>query len=78
MSGFKLEQRRLQVRGREFHFVSYEGQDANPARKQEAMPPTWFLINSGKRWAVMPHQPEQDTNELEQQLTTWLESNVFA
>ena len=43
MSSFKLEQRRLTLRGTEFHFVSYEGQLANPARHQAATSPTWFL-----------------------------------
>lgn len=77
MSGYKVEQRRLTLRGREFHFVSYEGQLANPARQQPATVPTWFLMNAGKRWAVMPHQPGQEPDELDRLLTQWLEVYVF-
>ncbi len=32
MSKVKTEQRRLTLRGRSFHFVSYEAEPANPAR----------------------------------------------
>ena len=32
MNKHKVEQRRLVFKGREFHFVSYEGQVANAAR----------------------------------------------
>jgi hypothetical protein len=77
MSSFKLEQRRLTLRGREFHFVSYEGQLANPARHQTATAPTWFLMNAGKRWPVIPHQPGQEIGELDRLLAQWLEQHVF-
>jgi hypothetical protein len=78
LGSFKLEQRRVTHRGREFHFVSYEGQVANAARKQMATDPTWFLINAGKRWPVFAHQPAQEPDELDRQLAEWLERNVFA
>lgn len=77
MSSFKLEQRRLTLRGREFHFVSYEGQLANAARHQPATIPTWFLMNAGKRWPVIAHQPGQETDELDRLLAQWLEQHVF-
>ncbi|MDO8667104.1 MAG: hypothetical protein Q7J79_10865 [Gemmatimonadales bacterium] len=77
MSSYKVEQRRLTHRGREFHFVSYEGQPANAARKQDAILPTWFLMNGGKRWAVIPHQAGQEPVELDGQLTRWLEAHLF-
>jgi len=78
MSSFKPEQRRVTLRGREFHFVSYEGQQANPARHQVAMDPMWFLMNAGKRWPVIPHQPGLEPGELDRQLAQWLEQHVFA
>lgn len=77
MSSYKLEQRRLTHRGREFHFVSYEGQPANAARHQDAMEPTWYLMNAGKRWPALPHQVGQAAEELDQQLADWLETHVF-
>ena len=77
MSSFKLEQRRLTLRGREFHFVSYEGQPANAARRQLATVPTWFLMNAGKRWPAIPHQPEMATDDVDRQLAQWVEQNVF-
>lgn len=77
MSSYKPEQRRLTHRGRQFHFVSYEGQAANTARQVPATEPTWFMMSSGKRWAVMPHQPGQEGDELDRLLTQWLETHVF-
>jgi hypothetical protein len=77
MSKFTAEQRRLVYRGREFHFVSYEGQRANPKRDLPATQPTWFLMSAGKRWEVMPHQPGQEREELDCLLTAWLEAHVF-
>jgi len=78
MGSYKVEQRRLTVRGRLFHFVSYEGTPANPAKHISATAPTWFMMLSGKRWAVMPHEVGQDPIELDRRFTEWLEINVFA
>jgi len=78
MSGYKTDQRRLVHRGREFHFVSYEGHLANPGRGVDAMPATWFLMNGGKRWAVMPQVPDQEAGDLETHFTTWLDQHVFS
>ena len=77
MGKYTVEQHRLTHRGREFHFVSYEGQAANPKRKQPAIEPAWFLMNAGKRWEVMPHQPKQESEELDRLFTEWLETHVF-
>ncbi len=77
MSTYKTAQRWLSHRGRDFHFVSYEGMPANPRRDQEATEPTWFLMNEGKRFAVAPHFVEQDVEELEVLFIAWLEENVF-
>jgi hypothetical protein len=78
MSGYRTVQRRLHCRGREFHFVSYEGQTENPRRKQPAEPPTWYLVAAGKRWAVMPQEPGQDLALVDALLMRWLEEFVFA
>jgi hypothetical protein len=77
MSAFKVEQRRLNVHDRGFHFVSYEGTPANPAKQIAATAPSWFLMCEGKRRRVMPHQAGQDPTELDRLLTEWLETNVF-
>jgi hypothetical protein len=78
MSSYKVEQRRLTHRGREFHFVSYEGQPGNVARQVAATVPTWFLMNGGKRWPVVPHMLGQAPGDLDRLFADWLESHVFA
>jgi hypothetical protein len=77
MSSYKTAQRRFRYRGREFHFVSYEGHRADPARAIAATPPTWFLMSAGKRWAVGPQEPGQTAADLDQQLSRWLNENIF-
>ena len=76
-SRYRVEQRYVSHRGREFHFVSYEGRPANNARKEPATEAAWFLVNAGHRWEVMPQQPDQEPDELDRQLTEWLEVHVF-
>ncbi len=78
MGGFKHEQRRLTHRGKTFHFVSYEAQDADPTRKQLAMPATWYLQSSGNRWPAIPHQAQQGEADRDALLAEWLELHVFA
>ena len=78
MSTYKIEQKHLVHRGREFHFVSYDGRIANPARHEAAPVPAWFLMSAGKRWEVMPHIRGQDEAEVDRLLTQWLEKYVFA
>ncbi len=78
MSNFKSEQRRIVHRGREFHFVSYEGRLASERRKEEAMPPMWYLMSEGKRCPVMPHVPGQEALELDNALIQWVDDNAFA
>jgi hypothetical protein len=73
-----IEQRHLTHRGRQFHFVLYEGIPANVARQVPATGPTWYLMSSGKRWAVMPCAPELSEDQLDRQLCDWLESHIFA
>jgi len=77
MSSFKMEQKRLVHRGREFHFVTYEGVLANPVKAVVATPAAWFLMQGGKRWLVMPLVREQTAESLDKSLIQWLESHVF-
>lgn len=77
MGGFRNEQHRITHRKRVFLFISYEAHDANAARHQPAMPNTWYLVSSGNRWPAIPHTAEQPAEELEAQLTAWLEDHVF-
>lgn len=78
MPSFRHAQHRVSYRDRDFHFVSYEATEANPAKKVEALPATWFLVSSGNRWPAIPLVDGQPLNELEQELVAWLESVVFA
>ncbi|HEV8598949.1 MAG TPA: hypothetical protein VGQ69_06285 [Gemmatimonadales bacterium] len=77
MSGFKMEQKRIVHRGREFHFVSYEAQLANPVKALPAQPAAWFLMQGGKRWMVMPLVRDQAPEAVDKSLIQWLESHVF-
>lgn len=77
MSNYKTNQRFVAHRGRTFHFVSYEGQVANQARSQEAMPPTWFLMGAGKRFAVMPQDLGDADTDVDTQLVRWLDEHIF-
>lgn len=78
MATFRHEQHRINYRGRDFHFVSYEATEANVAKKVLELPDTWFLVSSGNRWPAIPHVPGQPTTELDSLLVAWLESVVFA
>ncbi len=77
MSRPVCEQRRLKHRGREFHFVSYDGQPANPKQSQPATDPAWWLMSGGRRWEVMPYHAEQDAGELDLAFIAWLDTHVF-
>lgn len=72
-----VEQVRLRLRGREFHFVSYEGQPEDRKKNLAATDPAWFLMNGGRRWEVMPHLPQQEPEERDRLLTAWLEQHAF-
>ena len=78
MSVYKSEQKRLVHRGREFHFVSYEGQLANPGKSLPATPAGWYLMQSGKRIPVMPENRDMTAETLDKNLIEWLDSHVFA
>ena len=77
MALYKNQQRYIQYRGREFHFVSYEGLPADPRKERAQVPPTWFLLNAGKRWAAFPQMAEEPEEDIDRRLVAWLEQNVF-
>ena len=78
MSAYKTQQHHLVHRGRSFHFVSYEGQDADPKRQQLATPPSWYVMLAGKRWIVMPEVAEIVPAELDRRFSEWLDACVFS
>ena len=57
---------------------AYEGVLANPAKALPATPPGWYLMQSGKRIAVMPQLRDQPDAAVDQGLIKWLDSHVFA
>jgi len=77
VSAFKPEQRRLTIRGRIFHFVSYEGQPANARRSQLPSPPMWFLMVEGRRCPVLPFDPDQSSSQVDAALSAWAEENAL-
>ncbi len=78
MSTYKTDQRRILHRGKEFHFVSYDGQPANPRLGQTATEPSWYLMRAGKRWPVMLQVADQPDLVLEATFHRWLDANVFS
>ncbi|MGH7528061.1 MAG: hypothetical protein ACREMX_15310 [Gemmatimonadales bacterium] len=72
MSGYKIEQHRVTWRGRNFHFVSYDGEPANLRRDQPAVPAMWYLMGPAKRWPVMPQVVGQSDDAVVQALLGWL------
>jgi hypothetical protein len=74
---FKPQQRHLTVRGRAFHFVSYEAQPADTRRNLEASPAMWFLMVEGRRCPVLPCDTEQSLAEVDAALQHWVEDNAI-
>lgn len=68
----------MTLRGREFHFVSYESHPANEKRGEAAVPAMWYLMNEGHRHQVMPHVAGQDLAAVERAFRLWLEKHIFA
>ncbi|HEX5004481.1 MAG TPA: hypothetical protein VFV65_04155 [Gemmatimonadales bacterium] len=77
MSLYKPQQRHITVRDRELHFVSYEAHDADPRHDTEAQPEMWYLMRAGRRWAVMPRDPDQPADQTDESLRIWAEANAF-
>jgi hypothetical protein len=78
MSLYKPQQRHLTVRNRELHFVSYEAHPADPRHDTEAQPEMWYLMRAGRRWAVMPRDPDQPDEATDEALRRWAEKHAFA
>ena len=78
MSSYKTGQRRVVHRGREFHFVSYEGMPANPRNHTPATVAAWYLMSAGKRWVVMTQECDLTEAALDSALAGWLDANIFA
>jgi hypothetical protein len=78
MSAYKVDQRHLHHKGREFHFVSYEGAAANPKKNEVAGTATWFLMGPGKRWEVMPQDSGALAEDVDRELIAWLDQNLPA
>lgn len=74
---YKPQQRRITVRDRDLHFVSYEAHPADPRHDAEAEPEMWYLMRAGRRWAVMPRNPDQPAEETDDVLRAWAEENAF-
>lgn len=77
MSSYKTDQCRIVHRGREFHFVSYDGHVANIPKNEAAAPAMWYLMMAGKRHEVMLQQAGQLATERDQLLADWLDEHVF-
>jgi hypothetical protein len=77
MSGYKTVQHHLSHRGRSFHFVSYEGQPANPRTGASATPATWCLMCAGKRWPAIEQGSDEEEGAITAALTDWLDHHVF-
>jgi hypothetical protein len=76
LSTFKSQQRHLTIRGRDFHFVSYEGVPANVRRGEEAQPSMWYLMVAGRRKAAFICAPEHTPEVIDGLLSRWVEENV--
>jgi len=76
MNTYKTQQHHLVHRGRSFHFVSYEGQPADPKVELSGTPPAWFLIYGGKRWMAFPQVDDTAPAVLAGQFGEWLDARV--
>jgi hypothetical protein len=72
-----VEQRRLTYRGREYHFVSYDGLPASAKPARPATSPAWWLMGAGTRWEVLPYYRGQPPQELDRLFTEWIEAHVY-
>ena len=77
MSSHKPQQRHLTIRGRDFHFVSYQGSAGNPQRAQLPFPAMWYLMVEGRRCPVFPYEATRSLAEVDAALTEWAEDNAM-
>lgn len=78
MPAFKSEQRHLVVRGRTFHFVSYEARPANAHRGEDEQPAMWYLMVNGRRFPAFPCDPAQKSADVDHALSRWAEQYALA
>jgi hypothetical protein len=76
LGSYRVEQRWIEYQGRALHFVSYDGQNANPSRGQLAAPPMWHLMASGTRWPVIQQIPGEDSASTDRRLLDWVKQNI--
>ncbi|HEX9692615.1 MAG TPA: hypothetical protein VGA22_10995 [Gemmatimonadales bacterium] len=76
-SRYLVEHRHITLGDREFHFVSYEGEPAKPARNQPGTADKWFLVNAGYRREVMMQDPEHTPEDIDRLLTEWIEAHLL-
>lgn len=76
MSAFKPLQRHLTIRGRDFHFVSYQGSSGNPQRAQLPFPAMWYLMLEGRRCPVFPCDEALTLPQVDETLLEWAEDNA--
>lgn len=76
MSPPKPQQRHLTIRGRTFHFVSYQGSRGNAQRAQLPYPAMWYLMVEGRRCPVLPCDSNLSSTELDAALSAWAEDNA--
>jgi len=72
MTAYKNAQQHVLVKGRDFHFVSYDGVPANEKRGIVETGPMWYLMGPNKRWPVMPHDLDQPDHEVVGELKKWI------
>jgi hypothetical protein len=72
MTAYKNAQQHVVMKGRDFHFVSYDGTPANEKRGIAETGPMWYLMGPNKRWPVMPHLIDQPDEEVLTGLKTWI------
>jgi hypothetical protein len=77
MAAFKPQQRHLTIRGRTFHFVSYEGTPANIRRGEPLQPAMWYLMVEGRRFPAFACDPAQPLPELDRALELWATTNAM-
>lgn len=77
VTAFKPQQRHVTIRGRPFHFVSFEGRRANRRRAQLAYPAMWYLMVDGRRCPVLPCDASLSPPELDAALRDWAEDNAL-
>ena len=72
MTAYKNAQQHVVMKGRDFHFVSYDGTPANEKRGIAETGPMWYLMGPNKRWPAMPHVQDQPDDEVLTELKSWI------